>query len=90
LPAGDGGAALASRLPAGTYALTAEYCGQCAGGRYHESARFAAALKARNIPVEYAVYAEAGHYLTKQSDILDYYRRAEKFLAKYLGPGQPD
>jgi dipeptidyl aminopeptidase/acylaminoacyl peptidase len=55
-----------------------------------ESARFAAALQARHIPVEYVVYPEAGHYFTKQSDALDFYRRAERFLAEHLGSRQCD
>jgi len=54
-----------------------------------ENARLVAALQARHVPVEYVVYPDEGHYLTKQSNALDFYRRAERFLAEHLGAPQP-
>jgi len=35
--------------------------------------------------VEYVVYDDAGHGLTNIRDRLDFYRRAEAFLASYVG-----
>ncbi len=50
-----------------------------------ESDQIAAALRARNLPVEYVVYADEGHGFARPQNRLDFYGRAEQFLAKHLG-----
>ena len=43
------------------------------------------AMRARGLPVEYVVYKDAGHGFARPENRLDFYGRAEGFLAKYLG-----
>ncbi len=50
-----------------------------------ESIQIVEALKKRNIPVEYVEYPDEGHGFMKAKNRLDFFRRADKFLAKYLG-----
>lgn len=47
--------------------------------------KFVARLRKKDLPVEYVVYDNAGHGLTNPNDQLDFYRRAEAFLASYVG-----
>lgn len=47
---------------------------------------FRAALDKYNKPYEWVVYAEEGHGFNRDENLFDFYRRAESFLAKYLGP----
>ena len=44
-----------------------------------------ARLRAKDLPVEYVVYKNEGHGLSNLSDRLNFYRRAEAFLAAYIG-----
>jgi len=50
-----------------------------------ESDQFVEALRARGVPVEYVVYENEGHGFYRPENRLDFYRRAEKFLAEHLG-----
>ncbi len=50
-----------------------------------ESLQIVEALKKRGIPVEYVEYPDEGHGLMKEENRLDFFRRADKFLAKHLG-----
>ena len=50
-----------------------------------ESDQIAAAMRSRNLPVEYVVYADEGHGFARPQNRLDFYGRAEQFLAKYIG-----
>ncbi len=50
-----------------------------------ESSRMVAALRARGLPVEYVVYADEGHGFARPENSLDFFGRAEQFLAKHLG-----
>jgi dipeptidyl aminopeptidase/acylaminoacyl peptidase len=43
------------------------------------------AMKAKNLPVEYIVYTDEGHGFARPPNRLDFYGRAEEFLAKHLG-----
>jgi dipeptidyl aminopeptidase/acylaminoacyl peptidase len=42
------------------------------------------ALKKAGKKVEYVTYTEEGHGFNKQENVVDFYTRIEKFLAKYL------
>jgi dipeptidyl aminopeptidase/acylaminoacyl peptidase len=50
-----------------------------------ESEQIVAAMKDRGIDYEYAMYENEGHGLTKPENRLDFYHRADRFLAKHLG-----
>ncbi|GAC1531997.1 MAG: S9 family peptidase [Acidimicrobiales bacterium] len=50
-----------------------------------ESDQIVAALVAKNIPHEYVVYDDEGHGFAKPQNRIDFYRRAEAFLATHLG-----
>jgi dipeptidyl aminopeptidase/acylaminoacyl peptidase len=50
-----------------------------------ESEQIVAAMRAKNLPVEYVVYADEGHGFARPQNRLDFYGRAENFLAKHLG-----
>jgi dipeptidyl aminopeptidase/acylaminoacyl peptidase len=42
-------------------------------------------MKKAGKPVEYVEYADEGHGFAKPENRLDFYRKAEKFLATHLG-----
>ena len=50
-----------------------------------ESEQIVAALRARGQDVEYTLYPDEGHGLARPENRLDFYARAERFLARYLG-----
>ena len=50
-----------------------------------ESDQIVAAMRAKNLPVEYIVYTDEGHGFARPPNRLDFYGRVEPFLAKYLG-----
>ncbi len=50
-----------------------------------ESEQIVAAMKERGIDHEYVMYENEGHGLTKPENRLDFYHRADRFLAKHLG-----
>jgi dipeptidyl aminopeptidase/acylaminoacyl peptidase len=50
-----------------------------------ESEQIVAAMTERGIDHEYAMYENEGHGLAKPENRLDFYRRADRFLAKHLG-----
>jgi dipeptidyl aminopeptidase/acylaminoacyl peptidase len=50
-----------------------------------ESDQIAAAMRAKNLPVEYIVYADEGHGFARPENRMDFYGRAENFLSKQLG-----
>jgi dipeptidyl aminopeptidase/acylaminoacyl peptidase len=50
-----------------------------------ESEQVVKALTARGIEVEYAFYPDEGHGLSKPENRIDFYRRADAFLARILG-----
>jgi dienelactone hydrolase len=50
-----------------------------------ESDQIAAAMRAKNLPVEYIVYADEGHGFARPENRMDFYGRAEGFLSKHLG-----
>ena len=50
-----------------------------------ESDQIVAAMRAKNLPVEYVVYTDEGHGFARPENRLDFYGRVEPFLAKYLG-----
>jgi dipeptidyl aminopeptidase/acylaminoacyl peptidase len=50
-----------------------------------ESDQIVAAMRAKNLPVEYVVYTDEGHGFARPPNRLDFYGRAEQFLAKHLG-----
>lgn len=47
---------------------------------------FHAALDKYGKPHEWVVYNNEGHGFSKDENLFDFYRRVERFLAKYLGP----
>ncbi|MBI5246699.1 MAG: S9 family peptidase [Elusimicrobia bacterium] len=49
-----------------------------------ESEQIVAALRAKNKPVEYLLYPDEGHGFAKPSNRLDFYAKAEAFLALHL------
>ena len=50
-----------------------------------ESEQIVAALKAKGKDVEYVVYPDEGHGFARPENRMNFYARAEKFVAKYLG-----
>ena len=50
-----------------------------------ESTQMVEAMRAKGLPVEYVVYADEGHGFARPQNRLDFYGRADVFLAKYLG-----
>ena len=50
-----------------------------------ESNQIVEAMRAKGLPVEYVVYADEGHGFARPANRLDFYGRAEQFLAKYVG-----
>ncbi len=50
-----------------------------------ESEQIVAAMVERGIPHEYALYPDEGHGFAKPENRLDFYARAEAFLAEHLG-----
>lgn len=50
-----------------------------------ESDQIVAAMRAKNLPVTYVVYTDEGHGFARPENRLDFYGRAEEFLAKHLG-----
>jgi dipeptidyl aminopeptidase/acylaminoacyl peptidase len=50
-----------------------------------ESDQIFAAMRGKGLPVEYVVYADEGHGLMRPENRLDFYGRAEEFLARHLG-----
>jgi len=50
-----------------------------------ESDQIAAAMRAKNLPVEYIVYSDEGHGFARPENRMDFYGRAEGFLSKHLG-----
>ena len=50
-----------------------------------ESEQFVEAMKKNGLDVEYVVYDNEGHGFARPENRLDFYRKAERFLAKYLG-----
>lgn len=50
-----------------------------------ESEQIVAAMKERGIAHEYVMYENEGHLLAKPENRLDFYHRADRFLAKHLG-----
>jgi dipeptidyl aminopeptidase/acylaminoacyl peptidase len=50
-----------------------------------ESEQIVAAMKERGIDHEYVMYENEGHGLAKPENRLDFYHRADRFLAKHLG-----
>lgn len=49
------------------------------------SDRIVAALRARDLPVEYIVYPDEGHGWARAENDFDFYGRAEEFLGRHLG-----
>ena len=49
-----------------------------------ESEQIVAALRAKNKPVEYLLYPDEGHGFAKPANRLDFYAKAEAFLARHL------
>jgi dipeptidyl aminopeptidase/acylaminoacyl peptidase len=50
-----------------------------------ESDRIVRAMRERNLPVTYVVYADEGHGFKRPANNLDFFGRLEEFLAKHLG-----
>jgi dipeptidyl aminopeptidase/acylaminoacyl peptidase len=50
-----------------------------------ESDQFVEAMRAKGLTVEYIVYDDEGHGFQRPANRLDFYRRADKFLAAVLG-----
>ncbi|MBI2266594.1 MAG: S9 family peptidase, partial [Armatimonadetes bacterium] len=50
-----------------------------------ESDQIVQAMRARNLPVIYAVCPDEGHGFMRPENRLDFFGRAEEFLSKYLG-----
>ena len=50
-----------------------------------ESEQIVAAMTERGVDHEYVMYENEGHGLTKPENRLDFYHRADRFLAKHLG-----
>ncbi|MCI0414148.1 S9 family peptidase [bacterium] len=48
------------------------------------SDRIVEAMRKKNLPVDYVVYPDEGHGLIREANILDFYGRAEEFLARHL------
>jgi dipeptidyl aminopeptidase/acylaminoacyl peptidase len=52
--------------------------------KQNESEQIVAALRAKNKPVEYLLYPDEGHGFAKPGNRLDFYAKAEAFLARHL------
>src|SRR5258706_10113856 len=50
-----------------------------------ESDQIVAAMRARGLAVEYMIYKDEGHGFARPQNRLDFYGRAEQFLARHLG-----
>ncbi|HTX93556.1 MAG TPA: S9 family peptidase [Mycobacterium sp.] len=50
-----------------------------------ESEQIVAAMRERGIPHEYVMYENEGHGLARPENRLDFYHRADRFLAEHLG-----
>lgn len=50
-----------------------------------ESEQIVAAMRAHRLPVEYVVYKDEGHGFARPQNRLDFYGRAEQFLARHVG-----
>jgi len=50
-----------------------------------ESDQFVDAMKAKGLEVEYVVYPDEGHGFARPENRLDFYHRADRFLARILG-----
>ena len=50
-----------------------------------ESDQIVDAMRKKNLPVEYVVYTDEGHGFARPENRMDFYQRAEIFLAKHLG-----
>jgi len=50
-----------------------------------ESDQIVQAMRAKNLPVTYVVYTDEGHGFARPENSLDFFGRAEEFLAKHLG-----
>lgn len=50
-----------------------------------EAEQIVAAMKEKGLPYEYALYEDEGHGFAKPENRIDFYQKAEKFLAKHLG-----
>ncbi len=50
-----------------------------------ESEQIVAAMRERGIPHEYVMYENEGHGLARPENRLDFYHRADRFLARHLG-----
>ncbi|MBF0549417.1 MAG: S9 family peptidase [Deltaproteobacteria bacterium] len=50
-----------------------------------ESDQIVAAMRQKKLPVSYVVYTDEGHGFVRPENRLDFFGRAEVFLAKYLG-----
>ena len=48
---------------------------------------FRAALDRAQKPYEWVVYPDEGHGLTRDANVVDFYTRVERFLARHLGTG---
>ncbi|UCE22465.1 MAG: S9 family peptidase [Candidatus Aminicenantes bacterium] len=53
--------------------------------KIQESERIVAQMRERNLPVTFVVYPDEGHGLGRLENKLDFFGRAEEFLAKHLG-----
>jgi dipeptidyl aminopeptidase/acylaminoacyl peptidase len=54
-----------------------------------EAEQIVNALRAREVPVEFLVYADEGHGLVKLDNKLDAYPRIAAFLDRHLSEGRP-
>jgi dipeptidyl aminopeptidase/acylaminoacyl peptidase len=50
-----------------------------------ESDQFVEAMRANGLDVEYVVYEDEGHGFARPANRLDFYHRADRFLARILG-----
>jgi dipeptidyl aminopeptidase/acylaminoacyl peptidase len=50
-----------------------------------ESDQIVAAMRAKNLPVEYIVYTDEGHGFARPDNRMDFFGRTELFLEKHLG-----
>jgi dipeptidyl aminopeptidase/acylaminoacyl peptidase len=53
--------------------------------KIQESEKIVAQMRERNLPVTFLVYPDEGHGLGRMENKLDFFGRAEEFLAKHLG-----
>jgi len=53
---------------------------------FKHGTRMAAALRKRDVPVEWMIRSQEGHGYREYQNQLDYYRTLEAFLTKYMGP----